>query len=175
MADATPADAQEPSSPTKGATKRKRKEKETHILHQATFRKPTWTYFHLALVTPGTASQTPSASAPPSESCDIDVLTVSALLIQPLTAYLGTTGSAVPVDILHTQGRNAYIRMPRQDARAFRAGVSGWIGGCDAGSVPDVKEGGRVNVAWRVVAEGGSLALLRGAGEELFGADGTAY
>ncbi|KAJ4340356.1 hypothetical protein N0V87_002648 [Didymella glomerata] len=175
MADAAPvASASDPRS-TQNAKKRKRKEKETHVLHQTTFRKPTWSYFHLTLVTPGTASQTPSASATPSDSRDIDALTVSTLLMQPLTAYLGITGSAVPIDILHTQGRNAHIRIPRQDARPFRAGLSNWIGGCDAGSVPGVKEGGRVNVAWRVVAEGGSLALMRGAGEELFGEDGIAY
>ncbi|KAF3053638.1 hypothetical protein E8E11_009633 [Didymella keratinophila] len=175
MADAAPAASEEVSKSTQDTKKRKRKEKETHILHQTTFRKPTWSYFHLTLVTPSTASQTPSASAAPSESRDIDALTVSTLLVQPLNAYLGITGSAVPIDILHTRGRNAHVRIPRQDARAFRAGLSNWIGGCDAGSVPGVKEGGRVNVAWRVVAEGGSLALLRGAGEELFGEDRVAY
>jgi ribonuclease P/MRP protein subunit POP8 len=175
MVDAIPAGAQNAPASTSAVKKRKRKEKETHILHETTFRKPIWSYFHLTLVTPGTASQTPSASAAPSDSRDVDALTVSTLLLQPLTAYLGITGSAVPIDILHTQGRNAYVRIPRQDARAFRAGLSGWIGGCDAGSVPGVKDGGRVNVAWRVVAEGGSLGLLSGAGEELFGEDGIAY
>ncbi|KAF1926860.1 uncharacterized protein M421DRAFT_6763 [Didymella exigua CBS 183.55] len=175
MADAAPADEAEATQTTQDAKERKRKEKEIHILHQTTFRKPTWSYFHLTLVTPGTASQTPSASATPSHLHDVDALTVSTLLMQPLIAYLGITGSAVPIDILHTQGRNAYVRIPRQDARAFRAGLSGWIGGCDSGSVPGVKEGGRVNVAWRVVAEGGSLGLLRGAGEEVFGSNGVAY
>ena len=177
MTDAAPAASEDVSKSTKDAEKRKRKrkEKETHILHQTTFRKPTWAYFHLTLVTPGTASQTPSASAAPSDSRDIDALTVSTLLVQPLTAYLGITGSAMPIDILHTQSRNAYVRIPRQDARVFRAGLSNWIGGCDAGSVPGVKEGGRVNVAWRVVTEGGSLALLRRAGEEHFGEDGVVY
>lgn len=175
MADAVPVDVKDPTATPQDAKKRKRKEKETHILHQTTFRKPTWSYLHLALVTPGTASQPLSASAAELVSRDIDALTVSTLLLQPLTAYLGITGSAVPIDILHAQGRNAYIRIPRQDARAFRAGLSGWIGSCDAGSVPGVKEGGRVNVAWRVVAEGKSLGLLRGAGGELFGEDGVAY
>ncbi|KAF3041544.1 hypothetical protein E8E12_006861 [Didymella heteroderae] len=175
MADAAPAASPEVTKSTEDAKKRKRKEKESHVLHQTTFRKPTWSYFHLTIITPGTASQTPSASAAPSDSRNVDALTVSTLLMQPLTAYLGITGSAVPIDILHTQGRNTYVRIPRQDARAFRAGLSNWIGSCDAGSVPGVKEGGRVNVAWRVIAEGGSLGLLRGAGEELFGKDGAAY
>ncbi|KAH6642553.1 hypothetical protein C7974DRAFT_104383 [Boeremia exigua] len=174
MADAPTANTKDPST-SQNAKKRKRKEKETHILHQTTFRKPTWSYFHLALVTPGTAAQPPSASAASPDPRDIDTLTVSALLLHPLTAYLGVTGSAVPIDILHTQGRSAFVRIPRQDARAFRAGLSGWIGGCDAASVPGVQEGGRVSVAWRVVAEGGSLGLIRGSGEELFGERGAAY
>lgn len=175
MADAAPVVSDEVVKSTQDAKKRKRKEKAIHILHQTTFRKPTWAYFHLTLVTPGTASQTPLASAVRSDSRDIDALTVSTLLTQPLTTYLGITGSAVPIDILHTQGRNAYVRIPRQDARAFRAGLSNWIGFCDAGSVPGLKEGGRMNVAWRVVAENGSLGLLRGSGEEIFGEDGVAY
>lgn len=175
MVDAAAVDAQEPSTSPRDAKKRKRKQKESHVLFQTTFRKPAWSYFHLTLVTPGTASQIPSASETQPDSRDIDNLTVSTLLLQPLTAYLGITGSAVPVDILHTQGRSAYVRIPRQDARGFRAGLSGWIGGCDAGSVPGVKEGGRVNVAWRVVAEGGSLGLLRGDGEELFGVSEASY
>lgn len=167
MADAPIAEAQYSSASTQGIKKRKRKEKEMKIFHQATFRRPTWSYFHLTLVTPGTAVQ-------PLETHNIDALTVSTLLLQPLTAYLGTTGSAVPIDILHTRGPNAYIRIPRQDAKVFRAGLSGWIGGCDTGSVLGTEEGGRIRVAWRIVAEGGSLGLLAG-GEEFFGKDSTAY
>ncbi|KAJ8113530.1 hypothetical protein OPT61_g4364 [Boeremia exigua] len=175
MVDVSAADSQSPAAFPQSDKKRKRKEKETHILHQTTFRKPTWSYFHLSLITPGTAAQPSSSLTTSPNSRDIDALTVSTLLLQPLTAYLGITGSAVPIDILHTQGRSAFVRMPRQDARAFRAGLSGWIGGCDAGSVPGVQEGGRVNVAWRVVAEGGSLGLIRGTGDELFGTSGAAY
>ncbi|KAJ4990661.1 hypothetical protein SVAN01_03892 [Stagonosporopsis vannaccii] len=175
MADAQAADTQNPSTSSRELKQRKRKEKETHMLHQTTFRKPSWSYFHLTLVTPGTAANPPLAFPAVSGPRDIDALTVSSLLLQPLNTYLGITGSAVPVDILHTQGRNAYVRIPRQDARAFRAGLSGWIGGCDAGSVPGVVEGGRVSVAWRVIAEGGSLSLLRGVGDELFGKSGVAY
>lgn len=154
--------------------KRKRNDKETHILHQTTFRKPTWTYFHLSLITPGTAALPPSTTTTTSSS-SLDALTVSTLLTHPLTSYLGTTGAAIPLDILHTLGRDAYIRIPRQDARGFRAALSGWVGGCDAGSVPGVNEAGRVNVAWRVVGEGGSLGLLRGSGGEMFEESGVAY
>ena len=170
--------ADTPNQPTlhSEAKKRKRKEKETHILHQTTFRKPTWTYFHLTLITPGTASVPPSSTTTPPTTHNLDALTVSTLLSHPLTAYLGTTGAAIPLDILHTPWRDAYIRVPRQDAQGFRAALSGWVGGCDAGSLPGVRETGRVNVAWRVVGEGGSLGLLRGDGGELFGVgEGPVY
>lgn len=177
-ADTTMPDAPAPNTkaptPTQDAKKRKRKDKEPHILHQTTFRRPSWSYFHLSLITPGTAAQ-PSTSTASAETHNIDALTVSSLLLQPLTAYLGTTGAAVPVDIIHTQGRGAYVRIPRQDARGFHAALSGWVGGCDAGSVPGVDGGGKVRVAWRVVAEGGSLGLLGGAGEDVFGESGAAY
>lgn len=175
MIDAPKADVQDPLASTKDVKKRKRKEKETHILHQTTCRKPTWAYFHLTLIAPGTAALPSPSFTTSSNTRDLDALTVSALLLQPLTAYLGTTGSAIPIDILHTQGRSAYVRIPSQDARVFQAGLSGWIGNCDAGSVSGVEEGGRVRVAWRVVAEGGSLGLFRGSGEEIFGENGVAY
>ncbi|KAF1363813.1 hypothetical protein EJ07DRAFT_100938 [Lizonia empirigonia] len=142
MADAPTTNTQNPTS-TADTKKRKRKEKESHVLHQTTFRRPTWSYFHLALITTGTAAAQSSTFTASSETQDIDALTVSALLLQPLTAYLGITGSAVPIDILHTVGCSAYVRMPRQDARAFRAALSGWIGGCDAGACLVLrKEGG---------------------------------
>ncbi|KZM28845.1 hypothetical protein ST47_g18 [Ascochyta rabiei] len=176
MVDAPAADTQDGSRSTQDTKKRRRKEKETHTLHQTTFRKPAWSYFHLILVTPGTAVQQPSNSTASLETHSIDALTVSALLSQPLTAYLGATGSAIPIDILHTHSRSAYIRIPRQDAQAFQAALSGWIGGCDAGSVPGVEEGGgRVRVAWRFVSKGGSLGLLRGGGDEVFGTSEVAY
>ena len=78
------------------------------------------------------------------------------------------------------------MRIPRQDARGFRASLSGWVGSCEGDEVPGVGgvgngnngkgEGqglGRVGVAWRVVGEGGVLGCLGGSGSgdggELFG------
>lgn len=147
--------APSPSAATTTPSKRKRTEKTPHILHQATLRNPPWTYFHLTLLTPTTATTTSSESPP------LDALTVSTLLLQPLTSYLGTTGAAIPIDILHTRGRSAWIRVPRRDARAFRAGVSGWVGGSEG-----------EKVAWRV-EEGGSLGVVKG--EEKIGERGAAY
>jgi len=69
-----------------------------------------------------------------------------------------------------------WIRVPRGDARGVRVSLMGWMGSCGADLVPGVSEGdGRVKVAWRVVAEGGSVAGVgledgdAGGGRELFG------
>ncbi|KAF2250502.1 hypothetical protein BU26DRAFT_264524 [Trematosphaeria pertusa] len=174
-----PSSTAEPSTAIATATtenphpkKRKRKEKaHPHILHHATFRAHAWVYFNLCLVTPSVTSTSTSTSTPfnpPPDSAtadiDIDALTVSTLLTPLLSAFLGLTGSAVPIDILKTQGRDVWIRVPRQDARAVRASLSGWVGWCDARLVPGGAEedGGRgkVRVAWRVVGEEEGLGVL---------------
>ncbi|KAF1844944.1 uncharacterized protein K460DRAFT_100776 [Cucurbitaria berberidis CBS 394.84] len=180
------------TTPPSQPNKKKRKRKETHILHQCTFRKPTWSYFHLCLITPSTAATSPyppttssrptspspptttttaSTRAYPTPTANLDALTISTLLSQSLTSYLGTTGAAIPIDILQTRGRHVFVRVPRQDARAVRASLSGWIGSCEAGHVPDLQESGKVKVAWRVVGEAGVLGVLGGSGDgaDLFG------
>ncbi|KAI4958117.1 hypothetical protein J4E86_003713 [Alternaria arbusti] len=101
-----------PNTPT--TKKRKRKDKPTekaiHILHQTTFRKTSWSYFHLILLTPGTASlppttpSNPSNPSPPTPTPSISPLLTSTLLTAPLRAYLGTTGTAIPIDTLKIHG-----------------------------------------------------------------------
>ncbi|KAF2118921.1 hypothetical protein BDV96DRAFT_367321 [Lophiotrema nucula] len=177
--------------------KRKRKER-LHVLHQATFKRGLWTYFHLELITPSAlpatsqpALQPPNSTAtnlnadgdtsmldssalvtstprPPtttitsSDPADIDPITASALLVRPLNQYLGLTGSAIPVDILKTHAAEVWIRIPREDAKAFRASLSGWIGSCEREMIPGAKEGveARVRVAWRVKGEAEYLGGL---------------
>jgi ribonuclease P/MRP protein subunit POP8 len=87
------------------------------------------------------------------------------------------------MDILSIRGRDIWLRIPRRDARAFRASLAGWVGSCEGDDIPGLQQlqqqegggggGGRVGVAWRVVREGGVLGGLTtdgdGGGEELFG------
>lgn len=192
MPDAVPSPNSRSDPPQESSKKRKRKEKETpHILHQSTFRKPRWAYLHLCLITPGTASHAPASSThassttsaattsddnpalaqPAQPTSHLDPLTVSTLLSHPLTAYLGTTGAAIPIDILKTAGREVWVRIPRQDARGFRAGLGAWVGSCAGDDVPGLEGGGggRVKVAWRVLGGSDVLGLLGGDGSELFG------
>lgn len=133
----------------------KEKEKEAHILQQITFRNPPWTYFHLTLVI--------SPCSFSSSTSDLSPLVLSPLLTSALRAYLGTTGAAIPIDILKTAGCNVWIRVPRQDARGLRAALSSWAGSVEGA---DVGFGvrGRVGVAWKVGAQSGVLGLLGGGG-----------
>ncbi|KAL6708291.1 hypothetical protein ACN47E_003215 [Coniothyrium glycines] len=178
------------SEPPPRPASKKRKTKDTqHILHTSTFRKPAWSYMHICLITPGATSSSsqrgvaanqamPAASndgdGGDAEDDGISPLLASSLLTAALLSYLGATGAAVPIDVLKTRGRDVWIRVPREDARAVRAGLSNWTGGCEAGDVPGVAavrgSGGRVQVAWRVVGESAVLlGVVGGDGMALFG------
>ncbi|USP80458.1 hypothetical protein yc1106_07732 [Curvularia clavata] len=137
------------------------KEKEPHILHQSTFRKLPWSYFHLTLTSA-------SASTTPRSAPDLSPLLISPLLTSALRAYLGTMGAAIPIDILKTAGRDVWIRVPRQDARGVQAALSSWVGSVEG---EDVGEGrGRVAVMWRVGGQSGVLGMVGGGdGRDMFG------
>ncbi len=180
----------------KALKKAKRKDHGTKTpgtLHTSTFRKPRFTYLRIRLVTPesislaSTTTVTPKISStstnnttitsiplpqkpPPNDpEPSISPLTTLTLLTPSLTKFLGRTGGAIPIDILHCIARDAYIRVAREDARAVRAALSGWVGWCDGGSIPGLgDEAGKVRVVWRVVGEGGWLGNLSGNGEDLF-------
>lgn len=151
--------------------KRKRKDvdaSQPHILHQSTFRKAAWSYFRLRLVTPETAAFAPCT---PSTD-DISLLTVLPILTEPLQAYLGITGAATPLDILKTSGRDVWIRVQRQDARVFRAAMSGWVGDIAREHVPGAELkgiGAKVKAAWRIKEEGETVLSLHGDGRDIFG------
>lgn len=75
-------------------------------------------------------------------------------------------GTAIPVDILKTAGRDVWIRVPRQDVRGVRAALGSWIGRVEGEDVG--VEGGKVGVAWKVLGGAGVLGGM-GGGEEVFG------
>ncbi|RAR13199.1 hypothetical protein DDE83_003455 [Stemphylium lycopersici] len=172
--------------PNPSLKKRKRKDAEEkqqqqqqHMLFQTTFRKASWCYLHLVLVTPS-ALGTSTASNPAPPTPDISPVQASLALLSALRSYLGTTGTAIPMDILKTSGRNVWVRVPRGDARGVRAAVSGWVGSVEGAELFGSSNGGggagggKVDVAWRVVACEGALGLLGvdgedGGGREMFG------
>ncbi|KAF2205430.1 hypothetical protein GQ43DRAFT_357992, partial [Delitschia confertaspora ATCC 74209] len=106
--------------------KRKRKVENTnHVLHQSTFKKPSWSYFHLSLIMPSIPNYKSPVEA---ESPSIDPITILSLLQSPLSSFLGTHGASITIDILKIVSRDVWIRVPRQDASAIEAALSNWVG-----------------------------------------------
>ena len=74
-----------------------------------------------------------------------------------LTQFLGLSGSAISVDILKVEGREAWIRLPREDLSPVVAAVGGWVGESDDNRI------GRVG--WKVKSSGNWLSTLVGENE----------
>lgn len=109
-----------------------------------TIRKPPFSYLHLTLLAPATTV--------------FDLLTARAHLTSALNQFLGVTGTAIPVDFLKIEGRDVWVRVPREDGAAVMGAISGWVGG----------EG----VAWRIREKGDWLgAVVAGGGRRIFNED----
>ena len=89
-----------------------------------TLRHPPHAYIHLSLV------KLPSSSNPRqhSQAITLDPITVLSYLNSALQAYLGLTGTAIPIDILKTEDQDVWIRTPFEDSSAVIASVSQWSG-----------------------------------------------
>lgn len=112
-----------------------------------TIRHLPWTYFHLSLISPEITSQCTDA--------EVDILTARTYLTSALQQFLGITGTAIPVDFLKVEGRNIWIRVPRDDSAVIVSALSGWIG--------------RESVAWRIKGKSEWLgSLVAGDGSDLF-------
>ena len=107
-----------------------------------------WTYLHLTLISSSTIM---SASSTPA----IDALTARSYLTSALQRFLGLAGTAISIDFLKVDGRDIWIRVPREDGAAVVGAVNGWVG----------MEG----VAWRIRGKSEWLGgLVAGDGRELF-------
>lgn len=114
-------------------------------IKRITVRDPPFTYLHLTLVTSSTSNAAP-----------IDILTARAYLTSAVSQFLGITGTAIPVDFLKVEGRDVWLRAPREDAAAVVGALSQWVG----------KDGG---VSWRVNGKGDWLGIVAaGDGQKLF-------
>lgn len=116
-----------------------------HHPHQPlTIRFPPFTYLHLSL-------QTASPPASP-----IDNLTARLHLTAALQQFLGLTGAAIPVDILHVRDQDVWVRVGREDGDAVVGAVGAWV---EAGE----------GLSWRVRGRGDWLgAVVAGGGRGLF-------
>ncbi len=126
------------------------KEASRPVHRPITIRNPPHTYLHLTLITSSAFIQ-PSSKAPP-----IDILTARTYLTSALNQFLGLTGTAIPVDFLKVEGRDVWIRVPREDGAAVVGAMSHFMGSNSA-------------VSWRVRGKGEWLgAVGAGDGSQLF-------
>ncbi|KAI1138760.1 hypothetical protein F5Y05DRAFT_350123 [Hypoxylon sp. FL0543] len=92
------------------------KVKKSHELVTATIKAPRFSYAHLEVVT---------NSVDPVE---LDALQVRSYCTSALKQFLGATGVGIPLDVLKVEGRECWLRMPRDDLGAFSAAITAWQG-----------------------------------------------
>lgn len=121
-------------------TKRKQSQPKGHEITTKTIKAPPFSYALLELITESTAK------------VSLDEITVRSYLTAAFTQFLGLTGSAISVDILKVDGKECWLRFPREDLNPALAAAGGWVGGKD----------GEGKVGWRVKARGNWLSSLVG-------------
>ncbi|KAI3400201.1 hypothetical protein diail_4086 [Diaporthe ilicicola] len=99
---------QEAPSKAKGSKSKSRE------IYSTTIKNPTYAYAHLELIT--------------SSDLLLDHLQIRSYLTSALKQFLGATGSGMPIDILKMQGKECWVRVPRQDLGAFAAALTAWTG-----------------------------------------------
>lgn len=111
-----------------------------------TLRNPPYAYLRLSIVT---------SSPPNSAPIPLDEVTLRSYLFAALGGYLGITGEAVAVgiEVLAIEGREAWVRIARDDEMAVVAALGQYGGGNGSGT-------GGANVAIRVKGRGTWLGGL---------------
>ena len=106
---------------------------------------------------------TTARAAPP-----LDALTARTHLTSALARFLGLAGTAIPVDLLRLDGREAWVRVPTADARAVVAAVGGWVGREGGnGEEGNDNDDAAAQIGWRVRARSTWLrGLISATGEE---------
>lgn len=118
------------------------------ILCQTVLSKPHFSYMHLSLLLNATL---PASTGPMSERSSLDVTTARLHLTSALVQYLGDTGAAISIEILHLAQQDIWIRVPFDDGHAVAAAAGQWSG-----------RGG--NMGWRIKGRAPWLGVLVGNG-----------
>lgn len=93
----------------------------SHELLNVTIKSPPFSYAHLEAMRDEPGQNT------------TDNLQFRSYFSAALTQFLGTTGSAISIDILQVQGNECWVRVPRPDLGAFAAATTAWNGSQDQG------------------------------------------
>ncbi|KAG6353904.1 hypothetical protein INS49_005161 [Diaporthe citri] len=83
-------------------------------IYSTTIKNSAYAYAHLELIT--------------TNNILLDELQIRSYLTSALKQFLGATGSGMPIDILKVQGKESWVRVPRQDLGAFAAALTAWSG-----------------------------------------------
>ena len=126
-------------SETLGA-KRKQNQPKGREITTKTIKTPPFSYACLELISESTTA------------IKLDEITVRSHITAALTQFLGLSGSAISIDILKAEGKECWIRVPREDLSAVLAAVGGWVGLNDADG----------KIGWHVKARGNWLSSLLG-------------
>ncbi|KAM3509749.1 hypothetical protein MY10362_000423 [Beauveria mimosiformis] len=94
-----------------------------------TIKAPQFAYAHLELHTDSTRSTSPPA---------LDELLARSYCDAALRQYLGLTGAGIPLDILKVEGRQCWLRVPREDLARFAAALTAFRGTVVAGDDGEV-------------------------------------
>lgn len=92
------------------------KSQKSHELFTSTIRSPAFAYAHLELV---------GDAALPAK---LDNLQVRGYCTAALRQFLGDHGVAVAIDILKVDGKECWLRLPRQDLGIFSAAITAFPG-----------------------------------------------
>lgn len=111
-----------------------------HEITVRTIRQPQFAYVYLELI------------SDPMNKFPVDIITFSSHLSSAFKQFLGLTGSAIPVDILKVEGRECWIRIPRDDLSTVIAAVTGWLG----------NDGRGEQLAWKIKGSGSWLIRIAG-------------
>lgn len=95
-------------------------------LASSTLKTPSFSYAHLELFTSSNATTPITTTTTDVE--ELDALQVKSYCTAALKQFLGVAGLSIPLDILKTQGRSCWVRVPREDLGAFAAAVTAWQG-----------------------------------------------
>ncbi|OAA52010.1 hypothetical protein NOR_00603 [Metarhizium rileyi] len=87
----------------------------SYVLRAQTLSSP-FSYAHLELATDG------------PQEVHLDDLLVKSYFTAALRQFLGLTGQAIPIDILKTQEKACWVRLPKEDLQSFSAAVTAYRG-----------------------------------------------
>ncbi|KMQ81611.1 hypothetical protein RF55_25771 [Lasius niger] len=87
-----------------------------HDILTCTIKLPPFSYVQLELVTDG------------PDRIELDNLQAKSYCTAALRQFLGLSGTAMSMDILKAEGRECWVRIPRQDLGSFAAAVTAWKG-----------------------------------------------